>query len=95
MNNATGTFTLGRDELRPLVKELIAELVPASGVRLRFSTAEAAEMLGISEASLLAERRLGRIEGICGMRGRWFWVPEELRRYAMANIDSGSRGRRV
>lgn len=68
------------DELRPLIRAIVAEtvasflpLLEAAGSRLAFSEADAAAMLGLEEHVLRDERRRGRITAsqIVGRRIRY------------------------
>ena len=86
--------TLGKEILERIVPQLAAAVVRAAAASIkdeavfRFSEKEAAEKLGIGQATLAQVRRDKRIEFIYEMRGgrgRIFYLPRHLEEYLARN----------
>lgn len=78
---------LEKADLLPLVKECVEEVLSqqAPRGRLRYSHAETAELLGLTETQLHGERRRGRIKAHKGLRGRYYYLPEDVDKYVRRN----------
>lgn len=74
-------FEIEASELRPMVCVLVSEEMSGIKSRLLYTTAEAADLLALSEDQLSGERSRGRIEFKRGVRNRVFFTPAMLDDY--------------
>jgi hypothetical protein len=95
------SLSLDVDVLRPLVRDIVAEVVAAvdavrGGDRLAYNEPEAAELLGLHAHQLRDERRRGRIAASKIVGGRIAYQRADLLAYlARERIDVRLDRRRV
>jgi hypothetical protein len=88
-DGAACTFALGADILRPLIAEVVREVLAVmerdrqslDDGRLAYSEQEAAQLLGLAKHQLRDERLLGRIKASVGPCKRILYSRQDLLAY--------------
>lgn len=86
-------LSLDPNELRPLIAEVVAEVLQAvrqSEERLAYREAEAASLLGLNHHQLRDLRLRGEIEASRGPGGRILYRREDIEKYLLRNRYSPS-----
>lgn len=82
--------TFDRDDLRPLIREALAEMLAQFGdaARVSYPESEAAGLLGIETATLADERRRGRIKAAKIGRS-WSYLRSDLVAFVQRRKETG------